>query len=210
MSNSEINIWRIHWVQVMGLIGKEGVYTCFGVKNIPQQENLPQEAYHPRFNLSKHILSQGVPHSWLGVLHHRVPPSGMGIPPVWVPPSGTELPPGKGPGTTHLGTPGKDIGHGSIMGWRLLPARKDMGPVEVLWDGDGVPSPQQDGGQTENITSHHTTYVGGKITNIHYNLIQITFKRIHLLQLKCKVYYPVKAVCEIPDIWLRLCSITVN
>ena len=36
--------------------------------------------------------------------------------------------PQKGPGTS-----------GSIMGWRWVPPRKDMGPVYILWNGDGVP-----------------------------------------------------------------------
>ena len=44
-------------------------------------------------------------------------------------------------GTSHWGTP-----------------RKDMGPVEVLWDGDGVPPGCE---QTENITSRHTAYAVG-------------------------------------------------
>ena len=42
--------------------------------------------------------------------------------------------PGMGPGTSHWGT---------LMEWNwdqsLGYPRKDMGPVEVLWDGDGVP-----------------------------------------------------------------------
>ena len=59
-----------------------------------------------------------------------------------------------------------------------VPSGKDIGPVEVLWDGDGVPLertwnqwtyygmemglPPPGGGQTENITSCRTTYAGGK------------------------------------------------
>ena len=35
-----------------------------------------------------------------------------------------------------------------------------MGPVEVLWDGDGVPLPG--GEQSENITFRHPSDVGGK------------------------------------------------
>ena len=75
----------------------------------------------------------------------------------------TVVPPAKGPGSSHWGTPGKGHGtSGSIMGWRWStphpertwdqwkyygmemeypPPRKDMGPVEVLWNGDGVTPP---------------------------------------------------------------------
>ena len=62
--------------------------------------------------MSKFQFTQGLPRSGpdlaggypiMGVTHHGVPP-------------------GKGPGTSHWGTPQK--GHGT---------------VEVLWDGDGVP-----------------------------------------------------------------------
>ena len=60
-----------------------------------------------------------------------------------------------------------------------VPAAKDMGPVEVLWDGDGVPPPKGHGTsasimgwrwvpprvwtnkQTENITSRCISYAGG-------------------------------------------------
>ena len=59
-----------------------------------------------------------------------------------VPSSGTEGTPGKRPKTSHWGTPYKrhvTSGSRSIMGWRWVTPRKDKGPVEVLWDGDGVP-----------------------------------------------------------------------
>ena len=37
-----------------------------------------------------------------------------------------------------------------ILSWLgYPPPRKDMGPVEVLWDGDGVLSPQRDSGPVE-------------------------------------------------------------
>ena len=75
---------------------------------------------------------------------------GLGYHPTWdwVPSwPRTVVPPGKGPGTRGLG---KNLGlgypckghvaSGSIMGWRWgTPLGKDMEPVEVLWDGDGVP-----------------------------------------------------------------------
>ena len=50
------------------------------------------------------------------------------------------------------------------MGWRWGTPRKDMGPMEVLWDGDGLHSPHVDRqiNACENITSHRATYVGGK------------------------------------------------
>ena len=63
-----------------------------------------------------------------------------GVPPVW-----TGVPP-----TWDFGTPcldwvkkGRDLG--AVTG---VPTRKDMGPVEVLWDGDGVP-PRKDMGPVE-------------------------------------------------------------
>ena len=69
----------------------------------------------------------------------------MGYPPSqnWVPSClglGAPLRRDLGPVT---GVPQK--GHGtsvSIMGWRLGTPRKDMEPVEVLWNGDGVPPPR--------------------------------------------------------------------
>ena len=72
------------------------------------------------------------------------PISGWGVPHPWpmCPQPGLGYPPGKGPGTSHWGTPQE--GHrnsGSIMGWR--------------W---GIPL---GGGQSENVTCR-TTYAGGK------------------------------------------------
>ena len=48
-----------------------------------------------------------------------------------------------------------------------FPLQKDMGPVEVLWEGDGVPPfPSLEQPHTsENITSCRTTYAGGKKNN---------------------------------------------
>ena len=62
-----------------------------------------------------------------------------------------------------------------------------MGPVEVLWDGDGVhPPPLPDGGQTENITSRRTTYAGGNYYllehadgNILFLIIRVTTRCVH-------------------------------
>ena len=71
------------------------------------------------------ILAGGVPHPWL-----EGTPSWLGGTPFLGYPTCLGLrylhvcdwgPPRKGPGTSHLGTP-----------------HKDMGPVEVLWDRDGV------------------------------------------------------------------------
>ena len=86
----------------------------------------PQEAYHPWHNLS---WWGGVPQSWLGrgtpvLARTGYPLSGTGVPP-----------------TCDWGTPCLGLGY---------PFQKDMGTVEVLWDGDGVPS--LCGEQTENIT----------------------------------------------------------
>ena len=57
----------------------------------------------------------------------------------------------------------------SIMGWRWGTLGKDMGPVEVLWDGDGVnpPPPPPPPVWTDRLTpvktvSRCTTYAGGK------------------------------------------------
>ena len=50
--------------------------------------------------------------TWLG---RGYPIPGLGVPPPW-------------------GTPCRDLG--PVIG---VPPRKDMGPVEVLWDGDGTP-----------------------------------------------------------------------
>ena len=81
----------------------------------------------------------GISHAWLGVggtLSQITPHPDLaggthhGVLPIheW----GTPL--GKGPGTSHWGTP-----------------RKDMGPVEVLWDGDGVhPPPPPEGCELTN------------------------------------------------------------
>ena len=55
-------------------------------------------------------------------------------------------------------------GGGGGMSWDQslgYPPRKDMGPVEVLWDGDRVHPPLPSGGQSEYITSRRTTYAGG-------------------------------------------------
>ena len=53
------------------------------------------------------------------------------------------------------------------MGWRRGTPRKDMGPVEVLWDGDGVPPCVWTIKQTETITFPHPLDSGG--TNLGLN-----------------------------------------
>ena len=97
---------------------------------------------YPRGNPS---LAGGVPNHWLwgypipawgnSSLAGGYPISGWGCP-MWD--WGTS---GKGPGSSHWDTPQKGHGtsgsYGMEMGYPLT--RKDMGPVEVLWDGDGVP-----------------------------------------------------------------------
>ena len=114
-------------------------------------------------------LGQGVP-----IL--RYPPSqDWGIPPAW-----------------DWGTPpqqGKDLG--PVTG---VPPRKDMGPVEVLWDGDGTsgsimgwrwgnfPPPPPGCEQTENITSRRTSYAVGKNRRrFACNSFKITDKSIYKL-----------------------------
>ena len=48
------------------------------------------------------------------------------------------------------------------MEWRWGTPRKDMGPVEVLWDGDGAPPPQVwTDKQTETNTFPHPSDAGG-------------------------------------------------
>ena len=72
---------------------------------------------------------QEVDHPWHNLsMHHRIGGLCLGVPPSW-------------PGTSHWVTPWKGHGtSGSIMGCRWGTPREDMRPVEVLWDGDGVPS----------------------------------------------------------------------
>ena len=62
--------------------------------------------------------------------------------------------------------PRKDIGPVEVL-WEgdVIPPGKDMEPVEVLWDGDPHPRVWTDK-QTENITSHRTSYTGGNKTEI--------------------------------------------
>ena len=93
------------------------------------------------------VLVGGVPHQdLLGGTHYRVPPPTWD----WGTPS-----PRKGPGTRDWGTPRKDMCPVEVLWDRdgVPTPREDMGPVEVLWDGDGVHPPIPGGGQSENITS---------------------------------------------------------
>ena len=66
-------------------------------------------------------------------------------------PSGTGVPPWKGPGTSHWGTTLERTWdqwkyYGMEMGY---PLGKEMGPVEVLWDGEGLPPPRKEMGPVE-------------------------------------------------------------
>ena len=99
---------------------------------------IPQEAYRPRHNLLKHMLSQ-----W----GYPIPGWGGGGTPSWPdwgypiltwPRVGVPLPPGRDLGPFTGGPP-----------------EKDVGPVEVLWDGDGVP-PLPRCGQTD--TCENSTF----------------------------------------------------
>ena len=47
------------------------------------------------------------------------------------------------------------------MGWKWGTPRKDMGPVEELWDGDGVPHWVWTNKQTETVTFPHPSEAGG-------------------------------------------------
>ena len=95
----------------------------------------PQETYHPWHILSRRNLFWGA-----GVTHPC--PGGDPI-------SGEGSTPSLAKGTPIMGYPRPDLG--PVTG--VPPTGKDMGPVEALWDGDGVPTPRRDGWQTENITS---------------------------------------------------------
>ena len=83
--------------------------------------------------------------------------------------------PGWGGGGSSWGTPCPDLAggthpwpggyphqgippHPDLTG---VPPGKVMGPVEVLWDGDGVSPPPEQTHACENITSCRTTYAGG-------------------------------------------------
>ena len=54
--------------------------------------------------------------------------------------------------------PAWDWGTPPGQDWGTPSLRKDMGPVEVLWHGDGVTPPSLGGGQTENTTSRRTKF----------------------------------------------------
>ena len=115
----------------------------------------------PQYNLSKHNLSRkggthpvlagGIPHpvlaggtpvlerghtilSWLGGTL-----TWLGDTPSWGPPPGTWVPLGRDLGLVIGYPPGKDMGPVEVL-WdgEGYPPRNDMGPLEVLWDGDGV------------------------------------------------------------------------
>ena len=147
------------------------------------------------------VLSQGVgvSHLWLG----GYPILGWGgVPHPWpagTPGSGTILgyPPRKGPGTSHWGTPPprKDMGPVEVLwdGYDVPPG-KDMGPVEALWDGYGVTPPPPMDRQTpvKTVPSRRTTYAGGK--NKLFQLIEMYFAPTRLLILtgfiiETKIWY---------------------
>ena len=110
------------------------ILTASSNKTVLLQET--EKAYCLQHNLSKHNLSVGggVPHPDL---------TGTGL---W-----------EGTCDQSRGIPKKVHGTSkNIMGWRLeYPSRNDMGPVEVLWDGD----PQWWTKWKHNIPSH---YVRGR------------------------------------------------
>ena len=112
----------------------------------------PQEVYRPWHYLSKRNLSggggavlhcdlaggyptTGYPHPQSGT---EVPHLGLGYPTsqVWGTPPGRDL----GPVTVVCATPRKDTGPVEVL-WERdgVPPGKDMRQVEVLWDGDAPP-----------------------------------------------------------------------
>ena len=133
-----------------------------------------------------HLLSYPrgrVPHPWLGGTL-----SWPGQYPIWLVHTPTWLgvfhphvrdwdTPQKGPGrTSHWGTP-KEGTWGQSLGY---PPRKDMGPVEVLWDGDGVtPPPPGVNRQTpvKTVPSRRTTYAGGNKTGHFHTILYLLLCR---------------------------------
>ena len=101
--------------------GNHKRHTDHGVSSTPLAI-LSRGVPRPRSQMRPSLAGGGVPiltcpdggyptSGWGGVTYDGV-----------IPLSGTRVQPGKGPGTSYWGTP-----------------RKDMGPVEVLWDGDVFP-----------------------------------------------------------------------
>ena len=132
-------------------------------------------------------LAKGVPHHVLAVGYPILSWSG-GYPILtWLgnypfmgyPHLGLGYPPGRdlGPVTGH---PRKELGPGEVL-WNgdgvLL--GKDTGPVEVLWDGDGVPLPG--GWQSKNITFRRTTLAVIITTTISSQVLVTRSRRCHTL-----------------------------
>ena len=69
------------------------------------------------------------------------------------------------------------------MGWRWATPRKDMEPVEVLWDGYGVTPPQVwNDKQTENATfknSNNTTLMLNKEVEPNHYLLFLSVASFH-------------------------------
>ena len=116
-----------------------------------------QEAHHLRRNLSKHNLSGGgcsPSCPGLGVVPYPVLNGGL-LPlcPEWVVPH---------PVVAGVPPPFP------TWAWGIL-SRKDMGPVEVLWDGDGVPLPSRKNmGPVEVLWDGDGYPPGSKQTDKHY------------------------------------------
>ena len=106
---------------------------------------------HPYLDMGT-VSGTGVPLSGTGVFQHLElkysPGKNLGLV--------TGVPLGKGPGTSHRGTP-----------------RKDMGPREVLGDGDGYPSSVNRQMPVKTVPSRHTTYSGGN------NMVSFLFQVIY-------------------------------
>ena len=91
------------------------------------------------------------------------------------PPPGTGVTPGKGPRASHWGTPRKVMGPVEVL-WDGdgVPPGKDMGPVAVLWDGDGIHPPPPGAEIDENYLCWRALLyiIGGlnKITELYFEL----------------------------------------
>ena len=145
----------------------------FTVKSVHKKVLLCERKRHIAYQVL-HLLSySGVPYPWSGVPHpwSGYPPvwTWLGYPPVWTWPGYPSS--GSGWGTPQEGAWNQSLRYPPERTWDQLKyyememgtPRKDMGPVEVLWDGEGVlPSPVWTNKQTETITFPHPSEAGGK------------------------------------------------
>ena len=122
-----------------------------------------QKAYCPQCSkYTSAVLSrQGVPHPCLGVPYHSYLAGKVSHPWPGVPLSGTGYPL-SGTGVPLLGLGYPCLGLRCPPIWDYGTLRNDMGPVEVLWDGDGVPPQGVDRHTSvKTVPPSRTTYAGG-------------------------------------------------